>query len=477
MKRALGFLLLTWVILTPSLVAGQSVQSAKGKRAADEDKVPAVKLVLHPAAEPRPALKYLLTPPLIDQRPGNAAVLYGKVTAEQQRFFGNEELWEKIYKWIEIPLEEFPTEEARRHLSGGPFRFLERAARCEYVDWQLPIRDEPFYQILLPELQQTRQFGRMLAAKARLHVAQGEFDEAVHTLQTGYALAQHVGQGQTIINGLVGIAIARMMSKQVETLVQQPGAPNLYWALTHLPNPLIDMRPGFEAEWSMLYLSYPELRNLDEQVYSPAQWRERLNKLTGDIFSLTSGTPEIGSELVTTGLALKGYPMARKGLIEQGYDPDEVQAMPVPKVVLLYTMYTYEDLRDETFKWFATPYWQSRAGLDRANRQLAEGRRREVIPIASVLLPAIAAAHRADAQSRRTIAALRVIEAIRLYGAAHDGKLPNRLSDIEAVPVPIDPTTGNGFIYRLTGKTAALESPGEKRHGLRYQITFAAKGK
>ena len=403
-------------------------------------------------------------------------MLYGKVTAEQQQFFGNQELWEKIQKWIETPLNEFPKEEAGKVLQGSQFKFLDQAARCEYCDWQLPLRDEPFYEILLPELQQTRSFGRMLAAKARLQIAEGQLDEAAHTLQTGYALARHVGEGQTLINALVGIAITGIMSKQVETFIEQPGAPNLYWALTNLPDPLVDMRPGLEAEWAMIYLSYPELRNLKAKDDSPEQWRDRLNNMMGKLLSFSGGPPSIPSELATTALSLKGYPLARQGLIEQGYKPEEVEAMPVPKVILLYTMRTYEELRDDIFKWFAVPYPQALGGMEKAEAGLKDGLRREVIPFAGILLPALQAAHRADARGRRTIAVLRVIEAIRLYGAAHDANLPEKLSDIAEVPVPNDPMTGNPFIYRRSGTTAILESPGGKQYGLRYELTFAPKG-
>jgi len=475
MKRVLDCLLLTLIAVAPSLAAAQVavVQSLKGGKPSEEDKTPTVKLVLHAAAEPRPALKYQLLPPIVDRRPGNAAVLYGKVTAEQLPFFTDREGLEKIVKWIDMPLEELPKD----GLGFARLQDLERAARCEYCDWQLPIREEKFYEILLPEVGQTRQFGRMLAVKARLHIAQGNFDEAVHTLQTGYALARHVGEGQTLINALVGIAITGIMSKQVETFVQQPGAPNLYWALTNLPDPLVDMRPGLEAEWAMIYLSYPELRDLDKKDYSPEQWRDRLNKLTGALLSFADGAPKIGSELITTALAMKGYPLAKQGLIEEGYKPAEIEAMPVPKVILLYTMRTYEELRDDIFKWFAVPYPQALAGMEKAQAGLKDGLRREVIPFASILLPALQAAHRADARGRRTIAVLRVVEAVRLYGAAHEGNLPEKLSDITEVPVPNDPTTGNPFIYGRTGTTAILESPGGEQHGLRYQITFAPKGK
>jgi hypothetical protein len=156
MKRAVHPLLLTLIAIAQGtpwvLAAGQIavVQSSDAGKPSEANKAPVVKLVLHPAAEPRPALKYQLLPPIMDRRPGNAAVLYGKVTAEQLPFFGNQEQWEKIVKWIDTPLAEFPREEARKVLGGVRFQDLDRAARCEYCDWQLPLRDEPFYEILLP---------------------------------------------------------------------------------------------------------------------------------------------------------------------------------------------------------------------------------------------------------------------------------------------------------------------------------------
>ncbi|HUY31990.1 MAG TPA: hypothetical protein VMV69_04355 [Pirellulales bacterium] len=94
--------------------------------------------------------------------------------------------------------------------------------------------------------------------QAKLQIVEGRLDEALHTLQTGYAMGQHAARGPTLINGLIGIAICGMMSSRLRDLIQQPGAPNLYWALTTLPDPLIDLRACMEAESQILYLSYPE---------------------------------------------------------------------------------------------------------------------------------------------------------------------------------------------------------------------------
>ena len=72
---------------------------------------------------------------------------------------------------------------------------------------------------------------------------------------------------------------------------------------------------------------------------------------------------------------------------------------------------------------------------------------------------------RSRLRADRQVAALRVIEAIRLYAAAHDGRLPESLDQITEVPVPDDPATGEPFIYRAADSAAILHGP---RADLRY---------
>lgn len=74
------------------------------------------------------------------------------------------------------------------------------------------------------------------------------------------------------------------------------------------------------------------------------------------------------------------------------------------------------------------------------------------------------------------IAALRVIEASRLYAAANGGNLPDRLDMITQVPVPDDPFTGRPFAYSRDGQTATLTAhiPSNPKvvTGLRYRVTI-----
>jgi len=75
----------------------------------------------------------------------------------------------------------------------------------------------------------------------------------------------------------------------------------------------------------------------------------------------------------------------------------------------------------------------------------------------------------------RHVAALQVIEALRLYAAAHEGKLPNRLSDFTTFDIPDDPVTETPFVYSGSDKHAVLEAPapkgGREKDAMRYEIS------
>jgi hypothetical protein len=168
-------------------------------------------------------------------------------------------------------------------------------------------------------------------------------------------------------------------------------------------------------------------------------------------------------------------------LIAQGRSASEVEAMPVAQAMLLYTVQTYDDLCENAIKWAFLPYAQARKGAAQAEHQCSESVRtgREIVPLAHTFLPAVKAGMTAEVRADRDIAVLQVLEAIRIYGAAHNGQLPEELNDISEVPIPPDPFRGKPFVYHRQGDTAILESPvpGWSSQGLRYQIRFAHKEK
>jgi hypothetical protein len=233
----------------------------------------------------------------------------------------------------------------------------------------------------------------------------------------------------------------------------------------------------------------PELRDLDRKEHTPQEWQQLMEKTIYRIYRLglfdrSSHTSKELFRLEVVGLTLRNYPAAKRFLIARGHSASEVEAMPAPKVVMLYTMAHYDELRDEMFKWLNLPYAEARPGLEGAEKQLKEARARqsEIIPLAAMLLPALQAASNAQVRHERTFALLRVLEALRLYGAAHN-RLPDKLSDITEVPIPVDPVTGSPFGYGRSGDAAWLDAPpgrGLSRSDWvlrRLDITFVPKGK
>lgn len=431
------------------------------------------KITLHPAAAPTPALKHQLLPPFMDRTPGNAAVFYGKVKSEQNSYFNSKEWREKIDHWGEATLEELRREEARVTLGRD---FLTAAARCEWCDWQLPVRTAPYAYILLPEAQELRSFYRLLKAHARIAMARGDLMEAIDILQESFAMGRHAAAGPTLVNGLVGIAICHNSLLDVRELVQQPGAPNLYWALTTLPQPLVDFRGGLETEALMLPLTLAEVRDLDDVQLTADEWRSRLLQVMQEVHKLEDGADWQPTEDYLDQAVARVLPHARQALIDRGADRDAVEAMAEAQVVLVDWMDRYRrHVDDLVAAWHLDDYAEAirRIEAAEARSRLEWDDGRDVMQLVK-LTPGFRATRNAQVRTQRQLAALRVIEALRMSAAAHDGRLPEQLSDIAEVPIPADPVTGQPFGYRLEGETAHLSGPPLPFASLDYEITMSA---
>jgi hypothetical protein len=440
-----------------------------------------IKLALPPAAEPAPAQKHLLMPELSEKAPGNAALLYYRAfSPEWWAPLHQRPTLDKAEKALETPVAGLKNSELRWLAEYPALREVDRAARREYCDWELTRRlKEDGISLLIPDVQGMREFAQFLAVRARLEMAAGQLDRALYTLKTGFALARHVGDGPTFIQALVGTAVANRMVVQLEELLRQPGAPNLYWALTDLPRPFIDLRTSVQGEKLWLYGTWPELREVENPHLSPKQ-RERLRavaeRLVAEGYERKS---EAEVRLAAIALVAKAYPGAKRALVEAGRKPEEVEALTALQVVLIEALRQYERHRDDAFKWMTMPYPEARPGLERAEQALKEAKVRLAgIPIAETFLPATIKVYTNSTRVDRRIAALRCVEALRLYAAAHDGKLPPALADVKEVPIPLDPMTGKPFDYKVEGDTATLSAaapagdPTPEQNRLVYELTF-----
>jgi hypothetical protein len=441
-----------------------------------EDDQP-TKLTLHPMAAPTPALKYRLLPPADELVSGNAAVPYGKITAEQLNFFGHN-FTDTLDKWREMPLDKLRAEKIS--LPESSIFFLEQGAKCKYCDWQLPIGQIPFYRILLPEAQQTRSYARLLAVKARIEVANGKFDDAINTFQTNYALAHNVAQGESLIHGLLGVAIGSIMFPEISEYVQQPDAPNLYWALSALPSPIVNMNNALDVERQALVLSFPELRDVQTARRSPEEWREVFHRIAQQVIELTTtGKPPVPNPVSLEELEERceqNFPAIKRRLIADGVPEKKAETMDVHQAAFIYTMSVSREMFDDAAKYYSLPYPEAMQGMDAAfDRAKAKQGAGEIVPLAETTQSVFQSTRGAIARGDRRIAILRVFEALRIYAAAHDGALPEKLADITEVPVPVDPVTGQPFEYAREGNKARLHGATLANVREDYEITMAPR--
>jgi hypothetical protein len=471
----------------------QIARATDDKPAGTENEPPTTRLVIHPAEPPAIAMQHRLLPRYFDRVPGNAAVQYLKVLPEGGDATVKKHS-ERISELLDQDRKDFQIEEARQIINefSSAFEFLRLGSVREDCDWDLPVREHDLYAILLPELQSMREFGRFLALRARVQVADGEIDKAVETLRVGYALARNTAKGPTLINALVSGAIARMMNQSLLELMQSPQGPNLYWSIAALPDPFIDTRRAMDFEGDGIYLMFPQLKDVAATKLTDEQWSLRLAEFGQSLsrFGSLLGTDaeakrwqeKLALGVKIAAVAAVHYPQAKADLLTYGWSKAQLDSMAVPQVILLHIGQTNEVLRDSMFKWYHVPYWQSQDAITEAERQFRDTvKSREILPFASLLLPAVNAARFAVVRVDREFAALRAVEAMRFYAAKHEGRLPEKLEDIKEVPVPHDPVFGKPFDYKLDGMTATLEgkAPGGRSAetgAFRYIVTIAEKG-
>ncbi|NOY29688.1 MAG: hypothetical protein GXP28_05795 [Planctomycetes bacterium] len=467
------------------------------KNFGEEDGFTLYKMTVTAAAEPAPALKHRLCLRPHEYKPGNAATYYLRANAENGLSGAwrnaRKEFGEAVDDWYgdSIPLNELPLDMVRK--AAGRFdslvsNFIEPASTRQDCDWGYnltELRGSEVYAMLLPGAQQSRSIARMLALRSRLAIVEGRFDDAIDHMRMNYRLASNVGQEPILVCGLIGIAIEGVTSHTVIDLISAPDSPNLYWALTELPRPLVDMREAIRLEVSACERVCPILLDAETAEHSPEEWARLIARnidfLKG-LWGSSSGTEEFfeGQNLVgiaVTGLALRTYPAAKQRLLHAGMAVDRVEKMPVGQVLAIDAAREYRRIADEQEKWWYVPFPVARHRMKEAGRRFYDVGLQSGFgaTLASLLSPATRAARTAQARHEWQMNALRVIEALRMH-AAETGRLPESLDEIQIVPVPENPITTHPYQYHLDGQTAVLELPfsdGMPGVASRYEITLA----
>ena len=439
---------------------------------ADTDAPTTIRLSVTPADEPKPALKHRLLPEPVELERGNAATFYYRAMVNDgPDLFGGHKSMEKFSEWTELSAAKLPVEEVQKTLEHyqSSYAELKRATYRDSCFWEDPIRSQG-YGVLLPATQKSRAVARMLNVKAGLEIRQQRFDQALETLRVSFALGRNVAEGETLVQVLVGVAVAGVTADRVEDFIAQPGSPNLYWALTALPHPFVNTRKSLSFESRILEFSVPELRELDKRRFSPREVEQLFDKLT----SLGDSPSSRRYSLERMLWAVVVYPRAAAFLQAQGLSRAEIEQLPALQVILLAGWKEYQSMYQEMAKWTYVTDPAARARLDETQKRFSRSERGAPFQPFTVVLPALGAAMAVPPRIQRHIAGLRTIEALRMYAARHQGKWPPTLSAIKDVIVPRDPESGQQFRYRLEGDKAILDiiHPGPPDLSKSYILTI-----
>jgi hypothetical protein len=283
---------------------------------------------------------------------------------------------------------------------------------------------------------------RMLAAvlkvRVRGEIARGEFDNAVQTLQTMFVLARTFNEHPTLIGHLVGIALTMIALGEVEEFIAQPGAPNLFWALTDLPTPFIDLRKGREGEKLLLSEDYDVLRKATP--IAEADLRKLIAKLDV-LVDLDEAKKAMKPSIYYAAQAADSDATAagRARLAKFGHKPADVAKLSPLQVALMDDFTQYQADLDDFLKWTNVPNWQVPTDLGiKVPRPSPFGQ----------VLPAYVKVTHAKLRLQQTIALLITAEGVRAHAGANSRKLPVSLDQVK-LPLPVDPVTGKSFGYEL----------------------------
>jgi hypothetical protein len=437
-------------------------------------------MTISPASEAVPALQNRLLPLESELTPGDAAPIYIRLTSDLTTD-ALSKLSEKPKTWLALPFDQFPAREARTFLDGWRPKLaqLEYGARRATCSWNYSLLEERDHitDVVLPDAQSMRTWSRLLALEARVEISDRQFAAAVRTIETGLSVSRHVGDGPFFINVLIGNASARLMLDEVENLISQPGAPSLYWSLTALPRPFLDMRKSLAHEYKMFEWLLPEMTDL-ESNRSDAEWASRLARFHGRVLRIKAiyqkGEPsaydwgEIKEKLTDFKdwvlPSAKEYFEARKG---------KVSAQNDDEMILKFFGGRYHELYDDMYKAAYLPFLEAEPYYARGEKQLRSVKNGP-LAIFPHLIANVKAFHLSQPLLDRKVAMLRVVEALRLH-AGVAGRLPDSLAQVKGVPIPIDPYSGKAFGYELKGDTAELVGTVPKEQqafGLTYRITL-----
>ncbi|WP_165226355.1 hypothetical protein [Aquisphaera insulae] len=425
------------------------------------------RLSIAPARLPVPALKHRLLPPVAEQGPGNAATVYLAAFPA-----GAEVDFDTVEGFLATPLDDLPKTGAASYVArfADALRLLDVAGHRSFCQWDDAIREEGL-RLSLRHVRNGRLLGRLLALRIRLEIRDGRHDDALRSLQAGFALARAYNTGTPFLYAMASSdsdGIEKVLFDVLREWAEAPGSPNLYWALANLPRPFHDPRQALEIEEASVYFTFPDLRR-PEQLTA-----QRAEQLMEDMWRLIGGQSDApAARKAAADYVQRMLPRAREWLAQSTGDASRAGAMPEAAAVLCHMVAEYRREVDEMYKWAGMPYWQASEGLGKSVARFHDTKTDNPL---LTLVPRVTSQLLMFAIRERESALLQCVEALRAHAAAHEGRFPASLEELAPdTPAPPDPVLGKPFEYRLEGGIVILKAvsprPGFKGSEREYRIS------
>lgn len=434
------------------------------------------------SAESDPALRYRFWPapehrtkdsptPFV-----NRAILMGLQAMDDPA--KRTEFSEGFDKWSEMPIEQLPSEEIRKFVEkfgGNAIRELRRAENQMKLDYDLQLSKlsaAELIQTLLPEFQEMRHLARLLSLRIRVGIADRQWQQVTDDIRLGFRMAEVAGHSTDFLVGrLVGFAISGMMMNATMEAIQQPGCPNLYWALASLPqNRLFETRDSIEYE-SVLVSRMMKSRPLPDSPIGAAKARLLIKELAEQVTVALAYGGEDDSNHVSAHMMSGVYVVtmadeAREFLAESTPWGERALELSAPEAVLRATYFRFERARDSWLKWALLPpetwpeYEAEQNAIDKANMRTKD----IMASLLTSLQPAVGAARRAGRRTLQQRNLLISIEALRMH-AAEKGELPETIDRLRPLPFWMDGISLTPFGYNRDSPTTATLTRGKRWPG------------
>lgn len=444
-------------------------------------------LMLHAKEEAQPALKYQFIGDDFTLLPQNANIYYLRALGFLEQDVARTKLREiseaankkaqetnvsitslPPQSWYSTPPKELPIDEVKQFLAWSSFQApeLAEAAKRRFYLTDRDVKQHPNPgDILLPDVQKMRELADFQRLRFRVALVEDRIDDAFQILGQQYSMARHLGEDEFSVSNLLGAAIADSAWEDGLYLCQSEKSPNLYWAYASLPSPLIDGNKAMGLDRRFLLEHVKLLKEVDENPRPIGYWQDFIERIVPSLNSFAFPFPgprdpqSLKRQLIAYITA--AYPSAREYLCETcKLEPSKVDALPTAQVVFLAIVRFNERDADEGAKWSLLPIdtvIRNKHYQDWQQARPETFRKAGWVSIPSKVLSFGIFSSESRNRVQQHIAVMQTIEAIKLYGASNQGKLPQTL-DETPLPCPNDPFTGKPFFYEVSNGEALLKA-------------------